>query len=77
MIRDPSDGIVRENVDNDHGAKREAATGDQKVPLPHESGLREQNQNADYLARLNRSREWLADRRARIINRLIGESSQG
>lgn len=31
MIRDPSDGTVRENVDNDHGAKSAVTTGDQRA----------------------------------------------
>lgn len=62
MIRDPSDGSVKD-VDNDHGARSSVTTGDPKAPMPHESGLPIDKHRKDELDRLQRSRDWLANRR--------------
>ncbi len=48
MIRDPSDGSVRE-----------------KKPIEPATGLREPKDRADYLERLNKSREWLKEYKSR------------
>ena len=76
MIRDPSDGSVREVVDNDHGAKRAVTTGDPKAPLPHETGLPLDKAKTDELARLDRSRKWLAKYRTdpERVTREMGET---
>lgn len=75
MIRDPSDGSIKEISPT---ANEINAVGAKTAPEEITSGLREQNQNSDYLARLQRSREWLADRKtAQIVNHLIGEKNCG
>lgn len=60
MTRDPSDGSVKEQTTQtrdenpiDHNALLSTDT----------SGLREPGGKPDYLARLQRSRQWLADRK--------------
>lgn len=65
MTRDPSDGSIRE----DTGAKCYGSTsvskteGGGSIPPASASGLREPGGKPDYLARLQRSRQWLADRK--------------
>lgn len=76
MIRDPSDGSVRENVVDD--ALRIAEELGQLIlnqglermgfdPLPPVSGLPIESQKPENLARLEKSREWLKQyRRGKI-----------
>jgi hypothetical protein len=65
MIRDPSDGSVKE-----------------KPALPMTSALPSPKINAEELARLERSREWIRRRRDAFVNNVdkpveeLGESSQ-
>lgn len=76
MIRDPSDGSVKEDLGTmTSGANGAVTTGDHKIPLPHESGLREPSGKSDYLARLNRSREWLAKRKSEASGLLDHQSA--
>ena len=65
MIRDPSDGSVKESPTT--GARCSGSTsvskteGGGSIPPASASGLRDPSPKSDYLARLERSRQWLAD----------------
>ncbi len=52
MIRDPSDGSVRNRGTNTHGC-------DDMIISPETSGLPLESQKPDRQARLEKSREWL------------------
>lgn len=74
MIRDPSDGTVREKP------KAEPQVFDSGGPVikTTTSGLRTSSARSDYLARLDRSREWLAKYRTdpEKTARLMGETGE-
>lgn len=58
MIRDPSDGTIREA--QEHQLKPLETQVDRLKSDDLNTGLREPSGRADYLARLDRSRKWLA-----------------
>jgi len=71
MIRDPSDGSVREpqKPADGGGAKSAAATenvnSDSPLMSPTVSGLQTGSSKPDSMARLEKSRTWLAEYRAK------------
>lgn len=66
LIRDPSDGSVRERPKKEIASQAndinplEPKTGSEEIT----SGLPITNQNAGYLERLEKSRQWLRQRRS-------------
>jgi len=56
MIRDPSDGTVRNPLGESPLSHSEQSVCEPRAPV---SGLREPSRKSSYLARLEKSREWL------------------
>ena len=71
MIRDPSDGSVREVTPEEEKLLRRALVASGTVVQPvletATSGLQTGNQSPEYRARLDKSRAWLDDDRKRQI----------
>jgi hypothetical protein len=75
MIRDPSDGTVREKP---MAMSEPGIAGLSPVIETTTSGLPTPSSRSDYLARLDRSREWLAKYRTNPerVARLMGETGE-
>jgi hypothetical protein len=70
MIRDPSDGSVREALKRHQEEMRECnpPTADNSTPAKFTSGLPITKAKAEYLARLEESRKWLKEYVRSTIN---------